>query len=476
MNNQLDISIKSVEKYLTNRSKIEDFFTKEVTITQKTDGVKLTVLKVNNNGNLNDYIFSYKGNILYPGEFNYLTTEEIAKYSIGASQFQFVFNHFRSLGKNEIPINTELFIEFLMNKPTLMSNYSTPHKMVLIAHSPCKYDMSFGKLNTISTFQEEKVQNYADELKLDTPRLLFKGVLNNFKEGIKDKELLKNYSESLDLTKIENIKQLFLSVHSYYGGQEEGVVLSYDNIKLKFVQDYQHSKEERLKVKMKYKEDDFEEESKYWESINNTVQELIKDIPVSDLSESLCILSEKIKQTYFKIHHTKKSLINIKDDIQLTSKLKLIKQLPGNNNALVLGKFRVLTNGHIKMIQQAISNYDNVVICIVTSKDTKRTKELRYNMVRTAFPDLNIIHSESGNLIRIIQKSPININAIVAGTDRVPTYSKQLEKSDIKIEEVRRDDISATDVINHMFNYEYFLKSTPIKIHNLYGVLKETYE
>lgn len=477
MGNHLDISIKSVEKYLTTQKKKDAFFKEKTIITQKTDGVKLTVIKTNNTGTLDDYIFSYKGNILYPGEFDYLTNDEISKYSIGASQFNLVFEHFRNIGKNNIPVNTELFIEFLMNKPTLMSNYSKPHQMVLLAYSLCNYECLFGKLTTKeTTFQETKVVEYANELGLDTPRVLFDGTLNNFEYGIKDDELLQQFNDcTRDLTNIENIKDLLLSVQSIYGGDEEGVVLSFDDIKLKFVQSYQHDKELRHQVKMKFREDNIEDETKYWSSIKRLSNELVDDISGEDLITNLHVLSEKIKQTHIRIKHTKKDIVNIKDDLQLTSKLKLIKKLPGNNNALILGKFRVLTIGHLKMINQALSNYDNVVICLITSKDTKPTKQLRYDMLRTVFPEINIIHSQNGNLVRILQKSPININTVVAGTDRVQTYSDQLKQTDINVEEVKRCDVSATDVIKHIQNYEYFLKLTPIKVHDFYSYLKDTY-
>jgi len=138
--------------------------------------------------------------------------------------------------------------------------------------------------------------------------------------------------------------------------------------------------------------------------------------------------------------HMKKNKLNIQDDIQLTAKLQLIKRLDGNNNALVIGKFRVLTDdGHVKIIKRALENFDNVVVCIVTSKLNKHTIELRQKLIETVFPNIEIIHASTGNLSTILQKSPININAIIAGSDRVDGYKKQLvDKIGIKAVEINR--------------------------------------
>ena len=59
----------------------------------------------------------------------------------------------------------------------------------------------------------------------------------------------------------------------------------------------------------------------------------------------------------------------IKDDIQLNAKTLIIKNLKGNNNCLMLGKFRIFTNGHLKVLKSALKDFDNVCICLVTPKE-----------------------------------------------------------------------------------------------------------
>ena len=134
----LDISILSADKFLTSAKRIHDFLFTPCEIEAKTDGVKLTVVKVADDGKLSDYIFAYKGNVLYNSEFNYQPTTKIKSETIGASQFKLVFDHFDKLGKTNIPVGTELQIEYLMSKPTLSAKYTKKHGMVLwdIPHRP----------------------------------------------------------------------------------------------------------------------------------------------------------------------------------------------------------------------------------------------------------------------------------------------------------------------------------------------------
>lgn len=483
----LDISIQSAGKYLTTDKKIEELLTSTVTVEHKTDGVKITAIKTDK-----DWIIAYKGNVLYSLEYNYQPKTKIKKEAIGASQFKLVLEHFEKMKKANIPTNTELFVEFLMSKPTLSSNYTKKHKMVLIGHSISKWSEKFGKLKTQpSGFDISKRDQYAKELKLDTPALLFKGVLGSeisFDAGIQDKTLQKEFnavkgSMTWNTPKIllDDIRSLFLSVESKYGGKEEGVVLKYNDRMLKFQQEYQLDQEARFQIKMKFREDDPKAETQYWENvkgaalgITNTI--VVKSRKLDDLLEELAGIIKKVPLNF---EHSKKTPAMIKDDIQLTAKSLIVKKMRGNNNALILGKFRILTaDGHAKMIKRAQTLYDNVVVCLVTSKDTKNTKDLREEMLRKAFPGIEIIHSTNGNLTRILQKSPININVVYAGSDRVKSYSEQLQYTlgtDVREMPRTDDDISASKVIANIDDEEYFKKNTPSALHSMYNQIKKVY-
>lgn len=489
---QLDISIQSAGKYLTSNKRIEEFLHTETEVHHKTDGLKLTVLKIANNGDLGDWIFSYKGNILYQEEYDYQPNTKIKSESIGSSQFKIAIEHFRKLGKTKLPINTELFIEYLMRKPTLSSNYSRHHKMVLIGSSRSRWTAKFGKLKTSNTgLNLDTREEIAKELKIDTPQILFKGNMSSaqqFERGIIHPELKKIFQQRKNSLSWDNpelilddIRNIFLEVESKYGGKEEGVVLTQNGLMFKFQQDYQLDVTARKQIKLQYANSSPEAETEYWAKVNAKALELVSKVGTgsqNELPDLLKRLSTELKYAKIDISHEKKSSAIIKDDIQLTAKNLIVKNLRGNNNCLILGKFRVLTVGHTAMIKRAMKLFDDVVVCIITSSDTKDTKDLRTEMMQKTFPGLNIIHHNSGNLVGIVNKSPININAVYAGSDRVNEYIKQLSRSSIGVREMPRtdSDISASKIIEFLDDEKYFKRNTPKQIHTMYDKLKLTYE
>ena len=489
---QLDISILAAGKVLTTKAKIEDFLTSNVEVEHKTDGIKVTIVKAKNNGNINDYIVAYKGQRLYPAEYEFNPNSKIKKESIGPSQFKLVFDHLRKLKKNSIPVNTELFVEYLMSKPTLSSDYSTKHKMVLIGYAKCTYEEKFGVLKTKAQPMETKNRDkVAKELKIDVPQLLFVGQMGSqiaFEKGVKNKNLKAEFdarksSMNWDNSEllIDDLRELFLAVESKYGGKEEGVVMKYNDRIIKWQQEYQLDQAARFAIKQQYMDQNPETENAYWQYVNGQAYRLsnmivVKSRPLDQVLEELALELKKLKIDF---KHSKKTDAMIKDDIQLNAKTLLVKQMRGNNNALILGKFRVLTKeGHYKLIKRASTLYDNVVVCIVTSKDTKATQDLRTKMMKKAFPNVEIIHHSSGNLSGILNKSPININAVYAGTDRVGAYKEQLKRRlGIEVREMPRtdSDISASKVIENIADEEFFKANTPKELHSMYNEIKKAY-
>lgn len=468
---QLDISIQNAKKFLTNDAKKEEFLTSNVVVEHKTDGVKVTIIKKDNSGVAEkDYIVSYKGDIVYPNEFDYLPKNKIKTKSIGNSQFAFVWNHLRKLRKNSIPTGTELFVEFLMRKPTLSSNYTKKHGMVLIGYSKSTWTEKNGKLITKpSGFFTERRDQYAKEMKLDVPAVLFKGVLGtrkSFTSGIIDDELKKlyrgvdiNWDSKEDI--IEKISQMFLDVESKYGGKEEGVVVKFNDRLIKFQQPYQTDQVARNRIKDQYRGDQ-EYEDNYYKEVNKFIDVFQKGIDKSNFADAVISFNKKLKNTKISIEHIKKSEEQIKDDIALTFRMRLSKDVA--SGALILGKFRILTKAHYDMIKEATAKYDTVTVNIVSSKETKGTKELRNEIMKHCFPDIEILNSSTGNIFTIMRKSQNEITTIIAGSDRVDGYKKMLEKNyGMDVYEIPRTDgdISATKVIENLEDYEYFKKNTP---------------
>jgi len=493
---KLDISIQAAGKFLTSNKRIEDFFNADVIVEHKTDGVKITLMKIASNGTLDDWIIAYKGNILYEGEFEFAPKTNVKKKSIGASQFSFVVEHFADIAKDtkKIPVGTELFVEFLMNKPTLSSNYTRKHGMILIAHTKSSYKVKNGLLLTKpGIFDISHRDEYAKMANLDVPALLFKGRMGtqkDFESGIlnvKLKSLFNERSNAMNWNTVEilldDIRELFLDVESRYGGKEEGVVIKYDNVILKFQQDYQLDQEARRQIKLKYQDENPEVETQYWNNVRLAAMEITGEIqvkPKSELKDLVKELSQGLKDYKLNFKHPKKDKTNIEDDIQLTAKQIIMRKLKGNNNALVLGKFRILTKAHAGIIKEGLKKFDGVVVALISSKETKSTKELRRKMLELTFGDkIEIFEATSGNLMTLMNRTNENINWIMAGSDRVKAYEKMLERNkDVKVYEIPRtdEDISASKVIADITNEAYFKKNTPKEIHSLYNEILEVYK
>jgi len=494
----LNISIKNVDKVIKKDSDAENILNQNIEVYGKYDGTKLSITRLDSKWDDSDwtkmFVVSYKGNILYPEEYLYTHPDEIGN-SIGVSQYKKVFQHIDNNWKSwkSIPTMTEFFFEFLMNKPTLTRQYTKIHELILIGWSDISsYTENNGKFKTTpSGFYMDKRDYYAKTFKVNLPELLFKGILNSLPIGLNDRaseyfpEYEEDYKRLSGIEKWELAKTFFMNIPSLYGSiKEEGVVihLSSDIGKtqvLKIVQADQYDKQLRFKQKLKYMMEP-NDENEYWAAIRSVAEDMLTHISASDkLNTSLKKISKEIYKNWeVSIIHKKKSEQNIKDDLMLTTKSMLIRLLPGNNGALLIGKFRVLTNGHAKMFKKAIKDFDTLSVAVVSNKETKSTLDLRIEMIKTAFPGVEIITTTSGNLLTIINKSKNNINAVIAGSDRIKNYKDQLIRNkDVKVYEIKRtdDDESATKVIRNIKNIKYFKDNTPKKIHKYYDELVKTY-
>lgn len=147
----------------------------------------------------------------------------------------------------------------------------------------------------------------------------------------------------------------------------------------------------------------------------------------------------------------------IKDDLYLTGKQSIMDELPENQNALFIGKFRIPTKAHISIIEEALKVFNHVVICVVKAKkDVKEALPLdkQEEILEEIFGNkITVITHSSGNITSIINKSPKRIRYILAGSDRVDGYKDQLKThTNISVVETKRDmdskeNISATKTI-----------------------------
>jgi len=498
-NEYLNISIKNVDKAIKDEKSASSLINQDIEVYGKYDGTKLSILRTDAEWNdtrwWDMFIVSYKGNIIYGTEYYDVHPEADLDKTVGVSQYKTIIDYISDNFKSwkSIPKNTEFFVEFLMNKPTLTRKYTKLRQLVLIGYSSVdSYKINNGRIFIKSNgLVMEGREKYAKILGLNLPELIFKGKLTELPKGLNSRamEFFKDFKDSfkcLDPLKYwELAKNFFITIPSLYGSEkEEGVVIHLSKpiggtIILKIVQDDQYDKELRFKIKQQYKMD-VKSEDEYWIKVRETAEEIIGTLNLNQkFHKILKDLSKKVyKDLQVKFSHKKKTELNIRDDIQLTAKSMIMRKLPGNNGAMVIGKFRVFTNGHKKMFEQALKGRDFLVVALISNKETKKTLELRKKMIQAVYPDVEIITSTSGNLFTLLNKTSQNINVILAGSDRVKDYREQLKRNlDVQVEEVRRgeDDESATKVIRNLADYSYFKKNTPKQIHKFYDELVKTY-
>ena len=422
-------------------------------IEEKTDGVKLTIFRNDKNYNSKDFtenwIVAYKNNILHPNEFKSVAPKKAKEQGIGISQYKMVFDHLKKIHKKakDIPTNTEFFVEYLMQKPTLTRSYDNKHGMVLIGYSHnVKIDsMTNFRLYTKETkLNQDLNEHYSKILDFDLPAKIFEGTLISY-ESLKDgainkdlkslirknkKEVEENYQRENWNYLYELIKELFLEVPSVYGGKTEGVVLkNVDNKKMyKFLQSDQHSKIIRGTVKEKFQMNK-EKENVYFNELKKIASEILKDINMSrDHAEVMELISLEVhKRKLPKGLHTKKSDHQIKEDLHLTVKLKYEKML--NGWAGIVGKFRIITKEHANMISYALEKYKGVSLMLVTGKRDVLLTEENKKILTGIFKGKNIefFISSSGNIINLERKTRNPIVAYVAGPDRRLDYQKQID-------------------------------------------------
>lgn len=469
----LDVSTQDGLRYLNSKVRIEEFLNTPVKIEHKIKGQNLTIIKVADNGDFNDWVIANKGNILYK-EYDYQSLSRIKSECTGISQFRIVTDHFSNLGHVDIPTGTELLVKFVM-RSSMNLDYKKYHKMILLGSSISKYHINFGKLKTENTGLDLSHRDeYAKILGIDTPEILFNGVLGSefqFEQGIVNKELGKLFSEtrnSMNWTSpeilLQDIRHLLLSVESGYGLDD--ILVFYNNRVLEFLRDCvdiipaNNSTEYLSKVKSKALE----------------LYTKVKYGRENELPDLLSTLSIELKYMKLDFCEENKSF-SIRDDIQEIAKNLIIKNLRGNNNCLILGEFRVVTKAHYKMIRRAIRIFDNVVVCIISNSKNRHTAVLRTNMIYDTFPGVRVIYHNDASLLSIIEKSPININSVYTGTDKINDYIKQLQDSNVGVREYTRDgsSISATKVIENIQDSRYFKNNTPEITHRYYSEIVDLY-
>jgi nicotinamide mononucleotide adenylyltransferase len=451
MKGMLDLSIQNIDKIITTDEKASLFLDQEITITEKVDGTKLTVFRKDtpfDKRNLFDnFIFAYKRNILYAEEYPIFDRNLAMTEGIGDSQYGFVFDKFLEAGTElmKLPRGTEFFIEFVMKKPTLSREYEQLHALILIGYAK---SIAIEKPGILTTFPEametELVEEYANIMKIFSPRVIFKGIT----EG-------KHATQKLRY--LHALKTNLLDTESQFGGKMEGVVIATEDSLYKFVQADQYDKDYRYSIKMKYQMEK-EKEDAYFLDLKSIASKFLETLDYTyPFRSNLSVIAVEAYYHATEIPtHEKKTEFQIREDYYHVLKYLFIKKIPENNNFMFIGRMQPPTFMHLKMIEEALKTHSVGVIAIVKGKKSEKemnpfTFETQKKIIEKVFPGIEILQVSTGNLITAMNSSSENINTFICGEDRAESYRTQLKNNpEITVHEFYRNSegISGTKVRN----------------------------
>lgn len=389
----LDLSIPKLRDVLCSDSKagqtdarIRQFVSKHVTITEKFDGTKLTFLKTGDGDD--NWLLAYKGNVLPKELFRKLileagnwrlTPHDIRNKSAGFLQYIFAFDHLFSLEARlwEIPANTEVFLEFIQRKPTVLSEYKRLHAAFIIGAAPCEWHVdSTG--TRLTTFPRRGNAALTDRvvrgLGLRQPRVLFDGMLSAPDVHGSLLNLPETHGHSGWLEYLSKLESALTGFESQMGGKPEGVVIQTEGGDLyKVVRPDQYDRAARGAKKAKFKYDDDTRELAYRAGVRDEATQWAKDeVALAQPGDTDAVMKGLASRVMSYQPRgpiaPPRSDVTATDDVLLTAKLTA-ERLLWTNKASSIGVFvmagKPVHLGHWKMIKRAA--YENEKLLLVVS-------------------------------------------------------------------------------------------------------------
>lgn len=394
----MDISITNLKKHVfdpkteslrLNRAK--EILSQGMVVTEKVDGTKLTLVRTDQTDPRDytkNWIVAYKGTVLYPKEFAYLTPQrkqDISNSSVGIGQYALIFDHLEKINNKigSIPKNTEFSIEFAQNKDTLTRTYLQKGGMFLRSYSEVTYRIVGGGLKTIPKKEitdYQSVKRMANLLDISSFPIFFQGKIT--KQNVETYPTIGPKMTNVDWTNpidvLTKFSDAMLSIPSTLGGTTEGVVLKLENGEFyKIVQADQYSAEVRGAKKDLYKLEP-EAATAYFQQIRALIQKVFSEIGtdgkteediISDTNFYIAKNEKKLKKFFDALNSIaggKKNDVQIMDDVHDTIRLLVGKEQTLGKTTKTIGLIPIagkpLHIGHWKLIEKAASENDNVVV------------------------------------------------------------------------------------------------------------------
>lgn len=396
----LDIKVPQIQKHLTSFQKVQKFFENDVTITEKFDGTKLTLIRNEEPLNVRDrtknWIVAYKGNRIYAEEFEGVKNEML-KHSIGVCQYKRVFDLLRAIPEksSDVPQGTELFIEFIQNKTTLTRDYKKFGDMFLLGYAfPVIFTSLFRVETASSELNESAIPTICREMGFKQPPVLFAGKIDVNENTLE--ELVEKYS----------------NMESSLGGQAEGVVIkNAANERVKIVAKDQYDKVVRSEKKKRYALDE-PEESKYWEMIREQAKNLVVARTFMNVQQHLACMSVAVYRTSIlniKAKNSKKHPVIRRDDLMLTAKMLLEEEHEMTENGgigVIPLAGRPLHAGHWSLIENAAKESKTVYLFVSNKSRGDGSVRIEHRHMLKVWKDVLMKHLPKNVVLRF-SESPL---------------------------------------------------------------------
>ena len=119
--------------------------------------------------------------------------------------------------------------------------------------------------------------------------------------------------------------------------------------------------------------------------MKNIATDILNEI---DLNEPFVQVIDEISTAVRKFRfpqklHVKKNDHQVREDLHLTTKMKYEKMLKGW--AGVVGKFRIITKEHVKLIEYAVEKYKGATVMLVVGAQDKKLAQVNMEILEEIF-------------------------------------------------------------------------------------------
>lgn len=164
--------------------------------------------------------------------------------------------------------------------------------------------------------------------------------------------------------------------------------------------------------------------------------------------------------------------------MKLTSFTKSLNE-DNSDSGLIIGKFRIITKEHTKLINEALKQFGKATIVVVGESSTLPLRFKALQNVYNKNNNVEIVQSKNSYVPDILPRCSFNPVALYSSLKNVKSYENMLEGKNLSnitvIDTMYDEDVAASKVITNLNDQVFFEKNTPVAIHHLYNEYTKNY-